>query len=191
MKQSMPTTNGLCPQSLFVYGTYGEDGKPNFGQFCWVSYYWGKGLGVMATICENKRTRDNIRARGVFSMGLVTEELLPLADYFGNKPGYEGDKMDIPAAIEKGRVLDVPVLEQCPFTLELEVSNIFREGEAEVYLCAIRNVLAEDFLCGDTLSHEEKLRRIRPVQYAMDTYFKWDGSSLAKPGEPGRAYRRA
>ncbi len=92
-KKSIPISNNFCPQTLFVYGTYNEDGTPDFGLFCWVSYYWGENLGVMAALCEDKRTRDNIRRSGVFSMGLVTEDMLPLADYFGNKSGYDPDKM--------------------------------------------------------------------------------------------------
>jgi hypothetical protein len=51
MKKSMGISNGFCPQTLFVYGTYNDDGKPDFGLFCWVSYYWNEGLGVMAAIC--------------------------------------------------------------------------------------------------------------------------------------------
>ena len=130
-KVSIGPSNNFCPQTLFLYGTYNSDGKPNFGLFCWVSYYWGTQLGVMAAICEDKRTRDNIRAKGVFSMGLVTEELLPLADYFGGKSGYDADKMDIVLDVEKGWTLDVPVLVNCPWTFELEWSDFRQMGRIE------------------------------------------------------------
>ena len=40
MKKSLPASNNFCPQTLFVYGTYSKDGKPDFGLFCWVSYYF-------------------------------------------------------------------------------------------------------------------------------------------------------
>ncbi|MDR0293547.1 MAG: flavin reductase [Oscillospiraceae bacterium] len=184
MKKSIPVSNSFCPQTLFVYGTYNSDGKPDFGLFCWVSYYWGETLGVMAAICEDKRTRDNIRANGVFSMGLVTEELLSLADYFGGKSGYDADKLDIPAGIEKGRILHVPVLEQCPWTFELEVDKTFRDNGADIYLCKIRNVLADEALCDETAAAEEKLSILRPARTVGGTYFSWDGRALGKWGEP-------
>lgn len=49
-KVSVPITNNFCPQTLFLYGTYKEDGMPNFGLFCWFSYCWDSRLGVMACI---------------------------------------------------------------------------------------------------------------------------------------------
>jgi len=61
MKKSISISNGFCPQSLFLYGTYKEDNTPNFGLFCWFSYYWDKEMGVMACIGENKLTKDRIR----------------------------------------------------------------------------------------------------------------------------------
>ena len=30
--------NDFCPQQLFLYGTYKDDGTPDFGLFCWFSY---------------------------------------------------------------------------------------------------------------------------------------------------------
>ena len=34
-KISRQGTNDFCPQTLFLYGTYKEDGAPDFGLFCW------------------------------------------------------------------------------------------------------------------------------------------------------------
>ncbi|HEY8499922.1 MAG TPA: hypothetical protein VIL89_04825 [Clostridia bacterium] len=39
-KISIGPENKFCPQALFLYGTYKEDGTPNFGLFCWFSYCW-------------------------------------------------------------------------------------------------------------------------------------------------------
>ena len=187
MKQSLPPTNALCPQTLFLYGTYDSDGKPDFGLFCWVSYYADESLGVMAAICENKRTRDNIRASGAFSMGLVTEDLLPLADYFGCTSGYDEAKMRIDVGIEQGCVLHVPVLEKCPWTFELAVDKTFQDGGVDIYLCRIRNVLADEALCGDARTQQEKLNALRPARTVGSTYFSWDGRALGGWGEPMKA----
>ena len=118
-KISTGITNDFCPQTLFLYGTYKEDGTPNFGLFCWFSYYWDTEMGVMACIGGNKLTKERIHATKVFSANLVTEEMLPLADYLGNKDGYESDKMDFPLETEKGAVLDVPVLSCSPVTAQI------------------------------------------------------------------------
>ena len=94
MKVSLSTkATTCCPQAFYAYGTYKEDGTPNFGLFCWFSFCWDGELCVMACIGGEKLTKDRIRATGRFSANLVSEELLPQAYYFGNTPGYNPDKM--------------------------------------------------------------------------------------------------
>ncbi len=184
MKKSIPISNHFCPQTLFIYGTYKEDGTPNFGLFCWFSYYFDREMGVMACIGGNKLTRDRIHETKVFSANLVTEELLPLADYFGNIEGYSEGKMRVPVETEKGRLLNVPVLAKSPWVFELEVDRSLPLEGGEVLLCKIRNVLAEELLCDETLSLEKRMETIRPVHSIRQSYFRWDGTEFGPWGEP-------
>jgi flavin reductase (DIM6/NTAB) family NADH-FMN oxidoreductase RutF len=183
MKKSLPISNTFCPQSLFLYGTYKDDNTPNFGLFGWLSYYWDTEMGVMACIGGKKLTRDRILARKVFSVNLVTEELLPIADYFGNKEGYSKDKMNVDVEIEKGRVLDVPVLTHSPWIFELEVDKTITLNGGDVFLCKIRNVLADEFLCDETLSVEQRVKKIRPVRTIDQMYISWDGNAICGWGK--------
>lgn len=184
MKKSIPISNHFCPQTLFIYGTYKEDGTPNFGLFCWFSYYFDREMGVMACIGGNKLTRDRIHETKVFSANLVTEELLPLADYFGNIEGYSEGKMRVPVETEKGRLLNVPVLAKSPWVFELEVDRSLPLEGGEVLLCKIRNVLAEELLCDETLSLEKRMETVRPVHSIRQSYFRWDGTEFGSWGEP-------
>jgi flavin reductase (DIM6/NTAB) family NADH-FMN oxidoreductase RutF len=183
MKKSIPISNDFCPQPLFLYGTYKEDGNPNFGLFGWFSYYWDTELGVMACIGGEKLTKDRIREKKVFSANLVTEEILPIADYFGNKEGYNRDKMNVAIETEKGRVLDVPIFLKSPWIFELEVSQSVNLNDSEVFLCKIRNVLADEFLCDETISMEKRIKTIRPVHTACQTYFSWSGDVICGWGK--------
>jgi len=183
MKKSIPATNDFCPQTLFLYGTYKEDGSPNFGLFCWFSYYWDSELGVMACIGGEKLTKERIHKTKIFSANLVTEELLPLADYWGNKNGNTDNKMSVAAEIEKGSILDVPTLVKSPWVYELEVQQSIKMNDGEVFLCKIRNVLA-DALYDEDLSHEEKIKLIKPAQTVGGTYFAWNGNAIGAWGEP-------
>ena len=184
MKKSMPNAYHFNPQPqpLYLYGTYKEDNKPNFGLFGWFSYYWDTDIGVMVCIGGKKLTRDRILATKVFSANLVTEELLPIADYFGNKEGYSKDKMNVDVEIEKGQVLDVPVLTKSPWIYELEVNKTIDYDNSSVFLCKIRNVLAEDFLFDETLSVEKLVKIVRPVHTIRQSYFS-DGSAICSWGE--------
>ena len=163
-KISLKPNNDYCPQTLFLYGTYDENGKPDFGLFCWFSYTWEKELGVMACIGGSKRTKDNIHKSRVFSANLVTEKILPLADYMGVVDGNKPEKMEgLDLEIEKGQVLPVPVLMDSPVTFELEVKEFLTMGDGEVMLCAIRNVLQDETLGDEARTSTEKLAEIAPV----------------------------
>lgn len=183
-KISTGITNDFCPQTLFLYGTYKEDGTPNFGLFCWFSYYWDTDMGVMACIGGNKLTKDRILATKVFSANLVTEEMLPLADYLGNKEGYEENKMNFTLETEKGAVLEVPILSCSPVVFELEVAQSLPLDDGEVFLCKIRNVLMEEGLKDDSKTFEERIGSIAPISTTCETYFSWSGKSLGAWGEP-------
>lgn len=180
-KVSVPVTNDLCPQTLYVYGTMNEDGTPNFGLFCWFSYCWLDDLGVICAIGGSKRTLENIRRNGVFSANLVTEKNLPLADYFGTADGRDADKMDVEVAWEKGAVLSVPVLSSSPFCFELEVEKEIPTGEHNevVLLCRIRNTLKDEQLMDSSLTPSDLMKLTGAVRTCVDeNYWAWDGRHL-------------
>ena len=189
-KVSVPVNNDICPQTLFVYGTYKEDGQPNFGLFCWFSYCWYDDLGVMCAIGGRKTTQERILANRVFSANLVVEKNLSLADYFGTADGHDADKMDITVEWEKAAVLDVPVLTSSPLTFELEVDRVISTNEEEgdtVFLCRIRNVLQDADLVDSGLSVQELMQKIGVVSTTgtMD-YWSWDGRHLGAWHEPAQ-----
>ena len=182
-KVSVPATNDICPQTLFVYGTKNEDETPDFGLFCWFSYCWFDQLGVICAIGGSKRTLENIRRNKVFSANLVVESNLPLADYFGTADGRDGDKMDVAVEWEEGAVLPVPVLCSSPLNFELEVDKEITTGERDevVLLCRIRNVLKEEALMDTSLTPEEIYKYVAAVYTSVDChYWSWDGRHLGK-----------
>lgn len=184
-KVSMGPANLFCPQALFLYGTYKEDGTPNFGTFTWFSYCWDSEMGVMASIGGSKLTIERIRANKVFSANLVTEPLLPLADYLGNNAGYTTPgKMDIAVGIERGSVLPVPVLTDSPWVFELEVDRSIPLNGNEVFLCKMRNVLVAKELTDETKSAEERLKGIAPVVWiGAGPYFSVNPDALGTVGD--------
>jgi flavin reductase (DIM6/NTAB) family NADH-FMN oxidoreductase RutF len=182
-KISLKPNNDYCPQTLFLYGTYDENGNPDFGLFCWFSYTWDSELGAMCCIGGNKTTRENIERNKIFSANLVTEELLPVADHLGCVSGKSPDKMKIDLDIGKGEVLDVPVLNNSPVIFELEVTDFIKKSDCVIMLCKIRNVLQDESLSSDE-PVEKKLARIAPVKTTAKTYFGYDGRNMGTWGEP-------
>ncbi|MDR2421240.1 MAG: flavin reductase family protein [Oscillospiraceae bacterium] len=180
-KISVNAIHEFCPQAMYLYGTYKEDGNPNFGLFSWFGYCLDGGVRVMAAVGSGKLTSDRIRASGVFSANLVSESLLPLADYCGNTMGYDEKKMDIPVNVEKGAVLPVPVLADSPWTYELEVERTVSLSGSDIFICKISNVLVAEELPDVNIPFDERLRRAAPAIAFGGGYY-----AALKPGTTGK-----
>lgn len=111
-----------------------------------------------------------------------------MADYLGNKSGYDADKMNFHADIGKGEILDVPILMESPVNYELEVTQRIPFGEGEVFLCRIRNVLYSEELTDQQISVGERLKNIAPISTTCNTYFSYTGEVLGSWGEPGKTF---
>ena len=193
-KVQVKNWNDFCPQQLFLYGTYREDGTPNFGLFCWFSYLHapelkneGAGMGVMACIGGEKLTKDLIRKNGVFSANLVTEELLPLADYYGIVGGREHeDKMRFSPTVEKGIVLNVPTIAESPLSMELQVfQEIHLESGSDVFLCKIMGETMREDLTDKDVPFIDRFKSVNQVLSGGEMrYVSMDGRDLGAWGEP-------
>lgn len=184
-KISIPATNSFCPQCLYLYGTYKEDNKPNYGLFCWATYCHNDGFKFVACIGEDKLTRERIRANGMFSASIVSEAMLPYADFMGCHSGASVDKSKLFAS-EKGAALNVPVPVDSPWTLELEVDKTIKlEGvdESEIYICNIRNVRADERLVKGEYSLEQRLAIAAPIITINQNYLPLAPKSLGAWGE--------
>ena len=142
--------------------------------FCEALAECGANVAVLDLTAERaEATADRIRAQGVFSASVVSEALLPAADFCGNHAGYAVDKSRrIPSG--RGAVLPVPVPEESPWTLELQVEKTLRldeAGRSEIYLCAIRNVLGDAALAEEGRPFAERVRAAGPVVSIGQTYF--------------------
>ncbi len=191
-------SNNFCPQALYLYGNYEADGTPHFGLFSWLGWCWlGEGdgaLGVMACIGEEKTTKDLIRKTGVLSVNLVSEALLPLADYYGTTPGRENpDKMKRLPTVEKGQVLPVPTIAESPVSLEMKVveerplskARLGGEpgGASTLFLCEVVNVTIDQRLTDKTIPFMDRLRLAAPVISAgEETYMTPAGKFLGQWG---------
>lgn len=186
--------NDFCPQQLFLYGTYKDDGTPDFGLFCWFSYLnapdlngEGNGMGVMASIGGDKLTKDLIRKNGMFSANLVTEELLPLADYYGCVSAKaNADKMRICPTVEKGTVLNVPTIAESPVSMELQVFKEISLGNGnDIFLCKIMGETMREDLTHKEVPFIERFKSVKQVLCGgEEKYVSADGRYLGAWGEP-------
>jgi flavin reductase (DIM6/NTAB) family NADH-FMN oxidoreductase RutF len=152
--------------------------------FNWLSYCWDGECHVMCGIGGEKLTKDRIHATGVFSANLVTEKLVPLADWFGNHSGNETDKALANVKIERGSLLNVPTLADSPWTYELEVKHSIPLDDGEIFVCRIANILADERLTDENVSVDERFKLVRSALVAgVGRYYGVNSTPLGKWGD--------
>lgn len=163
---------------------------PHFGLFCWATYCQirdgeEEGLGFIACIGEEKQTKDLIRQQGMFSANLVTEPLLPLADYYGTVSGRDNPaKMDLLPTVEPGQVLHVPTIAESPVSFELKVieERSLADG-SDLFLCRVCNVMVEETLADSSPFHASLMQAAPVVTAGAARYASLNGRDLGAWGE--------
>ena len=81
----------------------------------------------------------------------------------------------------------MPVPKASPWTLELQVDKTLHlddKKESEIYICTIKNVMAEEYLAGDA-DFEKRLRQAAPVISVSDKYLSINPVPLGDWGSMG------
>ena len=67
-------------------------------------------------------------------------------DYFGTKHAKDGKKNDIPYSVSRGKVVDVPTLDESPWVYECEVARSVETGDSTTFFCHIKNIQIDERL---------------------------------------------
>lgn len=169
------------PQPMFAIGTKNEDGSANFCLITWMSFSLDGQPHIAMTLGGSKQTKTNILREGAFSANLITEELLPLADYFGNVSGRERAKRAMPYAVGWGHRVDVPTLAECRWVYECTVTRVQEQEGSHLILGRIDNIQVDERLAGMDMKRID-LCAIRPVIYGPYQYFSI-GERLGESGD--------
>ena len=147
-RRSVNPVYSMCVQPAFIIGTNNEDGSHNFAPITWVSVTHEEGDGYLLVISMfgTKRTKQNVIRTGQFSANLVKTKILPLMDYFGTKHAKDGKKNDIPYSVSRGKVVDVPTLDESPWVYECEVARSVETGDSTTFFCHIKNIQIDERL---------------------------------------------
>lgn len=65
------------PMQLFIVGTTKSDSTPNLGVFSWLNFCWDDELSISLCLDGNKLTKERIVSNKIFSVNMVTEEMIP------------------------------------------------------------------------------------------------------------------
>ena len=121
---------------------------------------------VLVSLASAHFINGCIKKEEKVSINIVSEDMLPAADYVGSVTGAKDDKSKV-FAYERGEA-GAPIIEEAPLTMECTVVDVYNTQGFESFICTIDNTYVED----DCLTAEGKIdyRSLKPVLFEFPTY---------------------
>ena len=166
-RKSVMPVYSMVVQPAFIIGTVNEDGTDNFAPITWVSVTHEEGDKYLLVISMSgtKTTKMNVLRTGLLSVNLVNRQMLPLMDYFGTHKAKDGAKTGMKYAVSRGKILDIPVLDDSPWVYECKVKQTVKTGDSTTFFCNIMNIqIDEEIECKDTFDVD--LTKLNPIIYS-------------------------
>jgi flavin reductase (DIM6/NTAB) family NADH-FMN oxidoreductase RutF len=180
-KVNMKPDMVFSPQPMYIIGTKNENGTPDFCIITWLGFTYDQTPHIMMTIGGSKQTKTNILRDKKFSANMITEDNLWLADYFGNTRGENKVKNQISYTCKWGNSVDVPIIDECPWVYECEVTRVLELEGSHLFLAEIKNIQIDEKF--KTMNMEKiDLTELKPAIYAPYNYFSI-GKKLGEMGE--------
>lgn len=145
---------------VLIVAAYDQSGKPNAMNAAWGGIFTDDHIGIC--ISEGHKTTQNILATKAFTVSMATANQLVACDYVGIVSGNrEPDKFAKAGfTAVRSEVVDAPIIEQLPMTLECEVVSY--DQESNYLVGRIVNVSADESILTDG---KIDYRKLRPITY--------------------------
>ena len=187
-KRSISPQRGFFPQPSYLIGTYKDEGKPNFALVTWVTFCSINPPMLMFASRGRKVTREQVEKKRMFSVNLVTTEMMDIADYFGIQSGFDTDKCEIVNVnCTKGEILNVPIIDMSPWVYECQLIDMVQEGEGTIYIGEVKNIIVDDKI-PDTAYGKINMIEVDPLIYAPGGYYSI-GRKIGNIGDSKYKYK--
>ena len=160
MRKNFGSKSWLYPMPVLIVAAYDEQGIPNAMNAAWGGMFTDEHIGIC--ISEGHKTTKNILATKAFTVSMATVEQLAACDYVGIVSGNrEPDKFSKAGFTAlRSEVVNAPIIEQLPMTLECEMVSYDKESNHLVG--RIVNVSADEKILTDG---KIDLGKLRPITY--------------------------
>ncbi len=150
MKKRLGPSERLYPMPcpLVVGGTMDE---ADVLAVAWINVVSSTPPSVAMGLRRTRRTLELIRATGEFTVNLAPTSLATQVDYCGLVSGRKRDKFaDTGLTLEPAAVVATPLIAQCPYNLECQVTDEVEVGEYVVIIGEIVESHAEESILDAT-----------------------------------------
>lgn len=163
MKKNIGNKLALYPTPAVVIGAE-ADGKPTWTLVAHIGIVAHDRL--LVSLHSAHYINQHIKASGRLSVNIVSEDILPQADYCGTHSGAKCDKSEVFAS-SKGDA-GTPMIDASPLTMECKVEDIYECNGFENFICSVSGTYAEDSAIGK--DGKIDYTRLRPVLFEMPGY---------------------
>ena len=144
------------------------NGRPNYLVIGYIAPF-NFGKHIFFSIYKKRYTRIGIHENKTFSVNIPTEEILAKTEICGSKSGREYDKSKIFHTFY-GELKTAPMIEQCPISIECEVTEILDYDQNEGIIGkVIKSYVDSQFLIEDKIDW----RKIHPILWATGGDFNY------------------
>ncbi len=166
MRKNLKPKAYLYPLPVLIVGTYDEKGVPDAMNAAWGMV--SDNSQVSLCLSASHKTVQNLLKTGAFSVSIADERNVVACDFVGivsaNK---QADKLQKTGwKITKSALVDAPIIEDLPLTLECRLLSY--DTESEICVGEVVGVSADEKI----LDEQGKIavEKLQPICYATDTH---------------------
>lgn len=146
-KQAWKPSTLLNPVPVVMVTCAGADGKPNIITLAWAGTINSEPPMLSISVRRERYSYGLIKNKGEFAVNLPTAKLVYATDLCGVKSGRDTDKFNITGLTpEKASLIDVPVIKECPVSLECKVKDVIALGSHDLFISEIVAVDVDEAL---------------------------------------------
>jgi len=175
----------IYPMPALLVGVNVDD-KPDFMTVAWGGIANGEPPMISVAIRHIRHTHKGIRQNMAFSVNVPSSDLVKEIDYCGITSGSKIDKVKACGFnIFYGKLLNAPLIDQCPINLECRVIHILDLGSHVLVVGKIEETHVSESCLTDGKPDVDK---VKPMSYVTSpaTRYQALGKVLAKAFSVGK-----
>lgn len=163
----------LYPLPTVLVGANVE-GKPNFSTYAWCGIVNSRPPMLSVAFQHHRYTLKGVKQNGTFSVNIPSVKLVKETDYCGLVSGRQTDKVaDCKFNIFYGKLMNAPMIRECPVNLECNVLHTLNLGSHEMVIGQIEEVYATDSCL---TNGEPDVTKVKPFLWVLrptDQYWEF------------------
>lgn len=178
-KKSVGPRPYIMPKPALVIGSYSATGEPDIMTAAWTGIANSNPLCIAVSIQQKRKTYENIKATGYFTVNVPSAAYAAQMDYVGVISGRQENKFkSLGLTAVKGQYVNAPYVGEFPVVLECQVIDTLFLGSHTQFIGKVLDTKVDtDLLDKNNRVMSEKMQ---PVIFDDQGYFSY-GRYLGKP----------